>query len=181
MCWDSILTKFSESGSESIFNENRNIRTYEYSWLMSYTHKLAQGIGIYNIRNGYDFGKSYFFLNGCVINDVVYGDTTLTGVDDQQIPIPTEYNLEQNYPNPFNPSTRIQYAIASRQFVNLKVYDVLGKEVATLVNEENPAGSYEVEFNSVETFHATSLPSGVYFYQLRAGDYIETRKMILMK
>ncbi|MBK7498514.1 MAG: hypothetical protein IPI19_05285 [Ignavibacteriales bacterium] len=61
MFWDSILTYFSELGSESIFNEDRNFRTYEYSWLMSYNHKLAQGIGIYNIRNGYDFGESYFF------------------------------------------------------------------------------------------------------------------------
>ena len=65
--------------------------------------------------------------------------------------------------------------------VTLKVYDVLGKEVATLVNEEKPAGSYEVEFNSVETLHAAALPSGVYFYQLKAGDFIETKKMILLR
>jgi photosystem II stability/assembly factor-like uncharacterized protein len=98
-----------------------------------------------------------------------------------EINSPTKFSLEQNYPNPFNPSTNIQYAISSSQFVTLKVYDVLGKEVATLVNEEKPAGNYEIEFNSVETLHATSLPSGVYFYQLKAGDYIETKKMVLMK
>ncbi len=98
-----------------------------------------------------------------------------------EINSPTKFSLEQNYPNPFNPSTSIQYAIGSRQFVALKVYDVLGKEIATLVNEEKPEGSYEVEFNSVETLHATSLPSGVYFYQLRAGDFVETKKMILLK
>ncbi|MBK7632721.1 MAG: T9SS type A sorting domain-containing protein [Ignavibacteriales bacterium] len=94
---------------------------------------------------------------------------------------PTKFSLEQNYPNPFNPTTSIQYAISSRQFVSLKVFDVLGKEVATLVNEEKSAGSYEIEFNSVETLHATSLPSGVYFYQLKAGDFIETKKMMLMR
>jgi hypothetical protein len=88
---------------------------------------------------------------------------------------PTIFSLEQNYPNPFNPSTSLQYAIGSRQFVTLKVYDVLGNEVATLVNEEKPAGTYEVEFN------AASLPSGVYFYQLKAGEYIQTKKMVLLR
>jgi len=95
---------------------------------------------------------------------------------------PTKFSLQQNYPNPFNPGTSIQFAISSlptgqagRQFVTLKVYDVLGKEIATLVNEEKSAGSYETEFN------ASHLASGIYFYQLRAGDYVETKKMILMK
>jgi hypothetical protein len=83
--------------------------------------------------------------------------------------------LYNNYPNPFNPSTRIQYAVSSRQFVSLKVYDVLGNEVATLVNEEKPIGSYEVEFDAIE------LPSGIYFYRLQAGDFVETKKMVLMK
>jgi hypothetical protein len=103
--------------------------------------------------------------------------------------------LEQNYPNPFNPSTSIQYAIGSRQFVTLKVYDVLGNEIATLVNEEKPAGEYEVEFNS-HSVEGRNLPSGVYFYQLiakgpetslpagQAGSgqkNIQTKKMILLK
>ena len=97
--------------------------------------------------------------------------------------IPTKFDLSQNYPNPFNPSTKIKYEIPSvtlRQvqsdiLVTLKVYDVLGNKVATLVNEEKPAGNYEVEFN------ATGLPSGIYFYQLKAGNFVETKKMILMK
>jgi len=91
----------------------------------------------------------------------------------------TDFSLLQNYPNPFNPSTNIQYAISSRQFVTLKVFDVLGKEITTLVNEEKPAGSYEVEFKS--SFGSLQLASGIYYYQLRAGDFIETKKMILMK
>ncbi len=113
-------------------------------------------------------------------SETYYFKTTLTGIDGTQ-EVPLSFSLSQNYPNPFNPSTSIKYAISSRQFVTLKVYDVLGKEVATLVNEEKPAGMYNVEFNSVETLHATSLPSGVYFYQLKTGDFIETKKMILMK
>ena len=89
--------------------------------------------------------------------------------------LPDACKLSQNYPNPFNPSTSMQYTINSRQFVTLKVYDVLGKEIATLVNEEKPAGEYKVEFN------AATLPSGIYFYQLKAGQYSETKKMILLK
>jgi len=90
------------------------------------------------------------------------------------------YELKQNYPNPFNPTTTIKYQIPERGFVVLKVYDVLGNEVATLVNEEKPTGSYQIEFNSRGLIHQT-LPSGIYFYQLRAGDFVETKKMLLIK
>ena len=85
----------------------------------------------------------------------------------------------QNYPNPFNPSTSIQYTIGDRQFVTLKVYDLLGREVATLVNEEKSAGSYRVEFKSMVGNH--QLANGVYFYRLQAGNFVETRKMTLIK
>jgi len=89
--------------------------------------------------------------------------------------VPTEFKLYQNYPNPFNPSTKINYKIPELSLVTLKIYDVLGKEVAKLVNEEEPIGSYEIEFD------ATTLPSGIYFYRLKAGSFIETKKMVLMK
>jgi hypothetical protein len=89
--------------------------------------------------------------------------------------IAESFQLFQNYPNPFNPVTTISYQMPELSFATLKVYDVLGREVVILVNEEKPVGSYEVEFN------ATGLPSGIYFYRLQAGDYIETKKMVLMK
>ena len=89
--------------------------------------------------------------------------------------IPETFILEQNYPNPFNPSTRISYQLPVSGNVTLKVYDLLGREVATLVNEEKPAGSYEVSFD------ASQLSSGVYLYRLSSGSFIETKKMILMK
>jgi hypothetical protein len=99
----------------------------------------------------------------------------------------TDFQLYQNYPNPFNPSTIIQYAINSRQFVQLKVYDILGNEVATLVNEEKAPGVYEVNFNS-HSDEGQNLPagrqglsSGVYFYRLQTGDFVQTKKMILMR
>lgn len=86
-----------------------------------------------------------------------------------------KFDLIQNYPNPFNPSTSIQFSVGSGQLVTLKVYDVLGNDVATLVNEYRNAGTYEVEFNSA------ALSSGFYFYKLQAGSFVETKKMILMK
>ncbi|MGE5812399.1 MAG: T9SS type A sorting domain-containing protein, partial [Ignavibacteria bacterium] len=88
---------------------------------------------------------------------------------------PKTFSLSQNYPNPFNPNTKIQYAVGSRRNVSLKVYDILGREIITLVNEEKPAGEYEVEFAG------SSLSSGIYFYQLKAGNSILTKKMVYLK
>jgi hypothetical protein len=85
------------------------------------------------------------------------------------------FELNQNYPNPFNPSTRISFSLPSTELVVLKVYDLLGRDVATLVNEVKTAGSYTA------TFHAETLPSGVYFYRLQAGNYTTTKKLVLMK
>ncbi|MFA6978536.1 MAG: T9SS type A sorting domain-containing protein [Ignavibacteriaceae bacterium] len=95
--------------------------------------------------------------------------------------IPTKYKLEQNYPNPFNPETVISWQIVVGSFVTLKVYDVLGNEVATLVNEEQSAGTYQIPFNTLLTTNNKQLTSGVYFYQLRAGDFVQTKKMILLR
>jgi len=88
---------------------------------------------------------------------------------------PSKYKLDQNYPNPFNPTTRIRFSISELSFVKLKVFDIVGNEIGTLVNQEKPAGSYEVQFSPVD------LPSGIYFYQLIAGNFVETKKMILLK
>lgn len=89
------------------------------------------------------------------------------------------FNLEQNYPNPFNPTTMIKYSVVNSGNVSLKIYDVLGNEVATLVNEEKLPGIYEVEFQSAVSNQ--QLASGIYFYQLRAGDFVQTKKMILLR
>ena len=89
------------------------------------------------------------------------------------------FSLGQNYPNPFNPSTRIKYQVSSYLHVYIKVYDVLGNEVASLVDEYKPAGSYEVEFNPPSGIHQPA--SGVYYYQVKAGFFTDTKKMILLK
>ncbi|MFO7448105.1 MAG: Ig-like domain-containing protein [Ignavibacteriaceae bacterium] len=88
---------------------------------------------------------------------------------------PSTYSLEQNYPNPFNPVTSMQYAIGNRQFVKLKIYDLLGREVAVVINEEKAPGTYTVKFD------ASNLASGTYFYSLTAGDYISVKKMMVLK
>jgi hypothetical protein len=140
-----------------------------YSWQVPQisSEKCLIRIGGYPCR--YDVSDSVF--------TITYPVSTET--EDR---LPTEFSLAQNYPNPFNPSTKIRFTIsdlpAGRQglrFTSLKVYNVLGNKVATLVNEEKPAGSYEVEFSG------TTLPSGIYFYQLKVGSFIQTRKMVLMK
>ena len=112
--------------------------------------------------------------------------TQPTGVNSDIVTgLPKRMTLSQNYPNPFNPSTEINYQLALGSYTTLKVYDLLGREIATLVNEEKQNGTYEVEFSakggSASGGNAYSLPSGIYFYQLKAGNFVETKKMILLK
>jgi photosystem II stability/assembly factor-like uncharacterized protein len=102
-------------------------------------------------------------------------DLGTTWINEKNKIYPAQFKLEQNYPNPFNPTTHFEFRIADFGFVCLKIYDILGKEVATLVNEEKTVGNYEVEFD------AANLSSGVYFYRLTAGKFSAARKMLLIK
>ena len=103
-------------------------------------------------------------------------DTTLVGVEDESGKLmPEKFSLNQNYPNPFNPTTKISWQLPEGSWQTLKVYDLIGNEIATLVDEYRPLGKYEIEFD------ATGLPSGIYFYQIRAGKFVETKKMVLLK
>jgi hypothetical protein len=90
--------------------------------------------------------------------------------------VPTQFELDQNFPNPFNPSTNINYSVPKTSLVTIKVYDILGKEVAALVNEEKSAGNYSVQFSA-----NSNMASGVYFYRMQAGSFTETKKLILLK
>ncbi|HCA43370.1 MAG TPA: hypothetical protein DEP28_08985 [Bacteroidetes bacterium] len=106
---------------------------------------------------------------------------TILGVENtdnnssSQSELPTEYSLSQNFPNPFNPVTTISYQIPTDGIVNLKVYDILGKEVATLVSEMKRAGSYQVVFNG------NNLASGIYFYKIQSGNFNQVKRMMLIK
>jgi hypothetical protein len=91
--------------------------------------------------------------------------------------VPASFDLKQNYPNPFNPSTTIEYSVPQNSFVTLKLYDISGKEVATLVNTEISAGNYSLNFNA-DAYH---LSSGIYFYKLTAGNEVAVKKLMLIK
>jgi hypothetical protein len=109
------------------------------------------------------------------VNCPIVSVSNPTAIEDNQNVQPEVYSLAQNYPNPFNPTTNISYKIPESGFVSLKVYDALGREVATLVNEVKPAGNYLVNFN------AAGLASGIYFYRLKTGNFTQNHKMILLK
>ena len=127
-------------------------------------------------RQGLEAGKYQYRLKQIDFDGTFEYSKTI----EVEINAPLKFSLEQNYPNPFNPTTTIKFSIPAvgtrlALSVQLKVYDVLGKEIATLVNEEKPAGSYNIEFNGF------NLASGIYYYQLRAGEFVETKKMLLLK
>jgi gluconolactonase len=141
--------------------------------------------GTSNCNWGDEDRKTLYITAG---NNVYRYRLPATGVKDKGI-LPDGFELYQNYPNPFNPRTTLSFVIGHQSFISLKIYDVLGKEVATLVDEERASGEYEVVFDMAETSQATSLPSGIYFYQLQAGDphtgleqvSLKTMKMLLIK
>ncbi|MDZ7623444.1 MAG: T9SS type A sorting domain-containing protein [Ignavibacteriaceae bacterium] len=105
----------------------------------------------------------------------ILGGSSTTEIDDENNIIPEEYVLYQSYPNPFNPTTTIKYSLPNSDIVSLKVFDILGREVAVLLDEYKTAGTHTIEFN------ANGLASGVYFYQLRAQNFVETKKMVLLR
>ncbi|MCW9094671.1 MAG: T9SS type A sorting domain-containing protein, partial [Ignavibacteriaceae bacterium] len=120
--------------------------------------------------NGWIVGEG-----GTIIHTTDGGGVVNVKNEDDEFSIPKEYFLSQNYPNPFNPSTTIRWQQPETGLVTLKIYDVLGNEIVTLVNEEKSVGIYEINWN------ANKLSSGIYFYQLKAGSFSQTKKMILLK
>ena len=151
-------------------------------------HTAADTVGVIgNVQPGYVvatiFQDPRYFVSdfrnvlSATIGWVVTNGGIITGFSNNSISsiIPDNFSLKQNYPNPFNPSTVISYSIPKSGMVTLKVYDVLGKEVASLINEVKTAGSYEFQFNG------SSLSSGVYFYRLQSGNFSDTKKMFLLK
>jgi photosystem II stability/assembly factor-like uncharacterized protein len=166
---------FSDVNFGTTIGQGRTFRTTNggTNWITTLTGTLDDFTGVYftDENNGWmidNYGWLYRTTNG----GVAYIE------NEENHPI--ELRLSQNYPNPFNPSTKIKFQIpgqarSDNAIVTLKVYDLLGREISTLVNEEKSAGEYEVEFN------AANRPTGIYFYQLRAGEYVETKKMILLK
>ncbi len=192
---DTIVTTVSAKGTSLLFDEERQFMTFLSDDINSsgdFEKTVFDGIGYTNFS-----GEVLSYgLTGAVINGISYGN--IVSVQTPDISMPDKYSLSQNYPNPFNPSTTIKYTLPfvkrnavslqkNKRFgeslynVTLKVYDILGREVATLVNEQQKPGSYNVKFN------ASKLNSGIYFYRLliiqseQTANFSESKKMILLK
>jgi hypothetical protein len=167
---------------------------------------FSEGVGFYPngnilIGNGSTSSVKLFDSSGNYIKDlipsgsgglitpnaVVIRETNVLSVSGEEALGSKSFILEQNYPNPFNPNTKIKFTVTSnvkseKSSVSLIVYNILGKKIATLVNKELPAGEYEVEFNAVSNYsEVQNLSSGVYFYQLKSGNFIRTNKMVYLK
>ncbi|HQJ46633.1 MAG TPA: T9SS type A sorting domain-containing protein [Ignavibacteriaceae bacterium] len=125
-------------------------------------------------------GSSNGYVYAGSDSGVFITSSPIVSINSEKSYLATGFSLFQNYPNPFNPTTKISWQSPVGSYQTLRIYDVLGNEVATLVNEYKPAGSYEVEFNG-HSDGGQNLSSGVYFYQLRAGSFVETKKMLLTK
>ncbi|MFA4924455.1 MAG: T9SS type A sorting domain-containing protein [Ignavibacteriaceae bacterium] len=147
--------------------------SYILNTTLTYTSYIwyKQGGQVPLLRLTYTGALNLYFVFGSKSNNIT------TGINERQNDrtVPTEFSLSQNFPNPFNPTTNIEFQIPQSGFVTLKVFDVLGKEVATLVNEEKKAGSYSVNFD------ASHLSSSIYFYTLKINNFIQTKKMILLR
>ncbi len=166
---DSVLI-----GVGSLKSEQQVIDFTEFVVDIKYTTSDTPDIAVIEFTIDSSLIDNQLHKGSMWIVDFLRFDTLSAIINDLEEWTKTFY-LFQNYPNPFNPSTRIKYEIPERRFVTLKVYDVLGIEIASLIKKEKVGGSYEVDFNGSE------LPSGIYFYQLKVGSFIETKKMILMK
>jgi hypothetical protein len=144
------------------------------------TRRFLKKYGLYSVGGGAwgggGFGGGGSTLKGCRVNGNVFGDTSLISVRCIGSFIPSSYCLYQNYPNPFNPLTNIKFEIPKSSFVNIKVFDISGKEIENLVNENLQAGTYETQWN------ASKYSSGIYFYHLSINNQrLAVRKMVLVK
>ncbi|MCW8804845.1 MAG: T9SS type A sorting domain-containing protein, partial [Ignavibacteriaceae bacterium] len=164
--------------------------SYNASLRLYYSDSDIQGINESNLKLVRLTNDGWIYIGGTVntnenyveannVHDVgifAFADPdSITNVNSNENGLVNDFKLEQNYPNPFNPSTKIKYSIPQSEFVSLKVFDILGNEVATLANEERTAGNYEVNLNAI------NLSSGIYFYKLQTGNFVESKKMILIK
>lgn len=187
-----LPNSFISSYSDIRFGELNGIYTYEHELqfqlgedatelILNWDQPSGVNITIQDLFGGVIVNENYlpgtneFSLNNTNITSLklIVSYSNITSIDQKRLPI--EYTLYQNYPNPFNPTTMIEYSVSKNVFVTLKIYDLLGREIKTLVNEEKSAGKYKVSFDGSET------SSGIYIYSLKAGEFYKTRKLLLLK
>ena len=193
---DSLNSSGGEISGRIYYNQDSTLSSTLISAIDTSGNIASASVSIYNgsyhilfLKNG-----SYFIRASKVGNQTIeYGNTinidlknkpttdnvdlyfNLTGTEKNIGETPNSFKLFQNFPNPFNPSTIIKYKIPKESFVFIKVYDIIGREIATLVSEQQKAGYYNVQFN------AANLPTGIYFYRISSGNYSAVNKMLLLK
>ena len=183
---DNWLTEFPGTGfriNSLYFTDKRNgWAAGENRIIQATTNGGVNWINQTNFQSGVNYRSIYFTdsLTGWVVGDsgIILKTTTggvLTNFTNTSTEIPGNYFLSQNYPNPFNPVTNLEFGISKLGFVSLKVYDVLGSEIKTLVNENKPAGNYEIEFDAIH------LSSGIYFYKIETTEFTDVKKMMIIK
>ena len=164
-----------DTSTQYLLNATRRMKHINSNGSIVAYYSLLEGIGFYKYSDCELGEGNEAVLKGCIINGVLYGDTSVSSVRQISSEIPDKYKLYQNYPNPFNPTTYIKFDIQKTSPAKLIVYDALGREVAALVNEKLSAGSYETSWDG------SGYPSGVYFYRLETSEIIYVRKMVMIK
>lgn len=182
-----------DTSIQNIFNIAARSKKFEHLTSATINRRYCYGIGL--VSESFVFTGGHYYsesitLKGCRINNITFGDTSIASIYLINSQIPVFLSLSQNYPNPFNPQTKIKFDIPAnvksetsnlsklplrKASVKLVIYDLLGREVTTLVNQELKPGTYETEWDG------SNYSSGIYFYKLVAGDFTETKKMVLMK
>jgi hypothetical protein len=177
VCTPSIPKHYcADTSYSTLFGIQMKKKTFtRYTSAVSTSITYGMNFGIIFSTYSDMWGMAGESLVGCYINGVLYGDTTLTGIENISTEVPSSYSLGQNYPNPFNPMTNVKFSIVKAGDVKVVVYNIQGREVQTLVNENLNAGTYEVKFDG------SGLTSGVYFYRLVTEGFTETKRMILLK
>ncbi len=172
-------TIFRKEGVGQVFDLTIQIKEYDdFSTMPALHYKLAKGFGFYSSQMC-EGGCSSEYLVYAVINGVSYGKKVIVNVE--KVETPSSFSLSQNYPNPFNPETTISYKVPAASKVSLKVYDLLGRVVATLVDKYQQPGNYTVAFNARHLERSREITSGIYFYQLVTPTNRITKKMVLTK
>jgi hypothetical protein len=173
-CGLSIKSICFDTSNTTIFGIATKKKSYREDGIVLYERTYSKYFGISSVYS-WEIDGGTDNLIGCKINGVTYGDTLLTGVEVLTNEVPSSYSLSQNYPNPFNPTTKIKFDVARLSNVNIIIYDLIGREVQTLVNERLQTGTYET------TFDGSQLTSGVYFYKLTTDGFTETKRMVIIK
>lgn len=172
-------TECTDVDTETVLGLPRISKRFAMQFIFGADYALAQGLGRIQYTT-YEDGQCLPALD-TYYREIVYARIdgeeygTLVNVDEGGVLTPELFKLQQNYPNPFNPTTTFEFSIPHLLFANLSIYNLLGEKVATVVDEHLSAGTHTVHWD------ATGQPSGVYFYRLRAGEFVETRKLVLLR